>query len=122
MAPEQGPVKTMQKSDTCSLPGKASEKLPVAWVCTLPRADIEGMLTGLGIDATGTLDELRKTFRGYLKDKGVTDVDDQEVVSSLTCDRVRKWGLQFDGIGNAISLLERIKELQNVIRSLMEKC
>ena len=98
---------------------------PVAWVHGLLKAELEAMLAGLNLDTTGSLDDLRKRFKNYLKSKGAPEQKDAEVIQptalgnaqgetphALPCERVRKWGLNFNGEGDALSFLERIEELQ----------
>lgn len=98
----------------------------VTWIYSLTKATLEGMLTQLGLDSTGTLDELRRRMSNYLKTKvreepqagGSTETStpaetrrtESNTVSA--CEKVRKWGIIFDGKSDALSFLESINERQ----------
>lgn len=96
----------------------------VGWLYNLRKEDLVGILASLEINPVGTLDELRKRFSTYLKEKKTVLAGENvaspamsvprevEMSSASICEQVRKWNLHFNGKGDAVFFLERLAELQ----------
>lgn len=98
--------------------------VPVSWIYSLPKEKLIKVLEGMDQDTAGTVDELRKRLSTFLKTNPTqtssrptsptppTTDPTQRDTTMAVCEKVRKWGLNFDGVGDAISFLERIQELR----------
>lgn len=118
---------TMADPEPIQIPSGSKDPVPsVTWVYSLPKEKLTVVMATLGLDATGTVEELRKRFSKFLKidvttrsrnnsptrtdqtqNRGETGKDNIPV-----CEKVRKWGLTFDGIRDGVAFLERVRELQ----------
>lgn len=102
----------------------------VSWIYLLSRNQLESCAQGFGLDTTGTVEELRKRLSAHLKARLTNpggnaehranppppeddNLEDDPRSPKNPCDKVRKWGLNFDGVGDAVSFLERVKELRD---------
>lgn len=104
-------------------PEPRSDSAPVAWIHKLSKTSAEAVLRAKGLDTTGTLDELRQRLIADSKEDpeprvqnasgDVPEIARVVEISSVTiCEKIRKWGLQFNGDTDAVSFLERVEELQ----------
>lgn len=123
----------MAESETDTASGISQGKLKetvvsTTWVYGLPKEKLVSLMSEMGLDASGTLDELRKRFSKFLKigkdaasrTSSPTRIDtffqapEPRTVENIpVCEKVRKWGVSYDGIADGISFLERVRELQS---------
>lgn len=103
----------------------AGKKPPVSWIYSLTKEQLIEIMSESGLEVTGTVDALRKRMSAFLKHRvedgkqtrtgpspGPSNAPLEPINTVPICEQVRKWGLNFDGIGDAVAFLERIQELQ----------
>ncbi|KAK9737998.1 Retrotransposon gag protein [Popillia japonica] len=101
-----------------------TSSVPVSWIYSLPKDKLIKVLEGMDQDTAGTVDELRKRLSTFLKAISTQTSSrpasptppntnpTQRNTTMAVCEKVRKWGLNFDGVGHVTSFLERIQELR----------
>lgn len=98
---------------------ESDKEVRVTWIYHLPKEELTQYLKNAGLDADGTLDELRQRFSKYLREGKTASTPDTSKSSPTPnsterialLDRARKWNVHFDGTGDAIAFIERLNEL-----------
>jgi hypothetical protein len=105
---------------------------PVSWVYKLNKEALTAMLSGLGLEATGTVEELRRRLTKFLRDRAAeTVVPAEEPATSVPVQtqvlatsapvstperssrpvRMQDWRVTFNGKRDPVAFLERVEEL-----------
>ncbi|CAH1379625.1 unnamed protein product, partial [Tenebrio molitor] len=77
------------------------------WVYKLNKEALTAMLSGLGLEATGTVEELRRRLTKFLRDRAAETVVPAEEPATSAPD----WRVTFNGKGDPVAFLERVEEL-----------